>query len=131
MKTIAKIIVATVVATIALTAQAKEQELKCVNKAVSGATLKNFKNYGASTNSCGIKLLHAGDFKETYIVCTSDETEPTEYIVVMDPNKKCKMDFIASTNESSTPTFDSDEGLLKSIECSIDNGDNKLVCSKE
>jgi hypothetical protein len=133
MKTMFKFAIGTLILCSAFAAQAEtaDPSLKCVNKAVQQATLKNFKTYGASSNSCGVKLLHKGEFKETLIVCMSDETEPSEYIMVMDPNKSCKVDFISTTNESSTPTFDSNDGLLKSISCSIDNGEGKLSCTRQ
>lgn len=107
----------------------KKSELKCVNAAVKATVMHNHKTFKVGTSSCGIKLLHAGEHKETYIVCTSDETDPMEYITVMAKNKNCKAEYIDSTNEASTPSFDDDNGLLKSIECSIDFGDKKLACN--
>lgn len=118
------------ISTLSISALAADKtKLKCTDAAVKATVSKNYKTFKASTSSCGIKLLHAGSFKETYIVCTSDETDPMEYIAVMDKNKNCKADYISSTNEASTPTFDDNTGLLKSIECSIDFGDDKLVCN--
>lgn len=110
---------------------------KCADEAVKAAVSKNFKSFGASTSSCGIKALNIADHLETYMVCTSDETDPMEYIVVMqtaksnskgDIVKRCVPSFVGNSNDAKTPNFESEEGLLKSIECSIDNGDNKLIC---
>jgi hypothetical protein len=50
-----------------------------------------------------------------------------EYIVVM-TKQACKVDYVDSTNEAATPTFDSEDGLLKSIGCTIDEADGKLIC---
>ncbi len=105
------------------------QELKCADQAVKAATLNNFKRFNASTGSCGAKLLTAGDYLETYLVCVSDETEPSEWIVVMSKKgDKCKVKYADNQYDSETPNFESSEGLLKTVECSIDYGDNKLVC---
>lgn len=124
-----KLLLIGTILTFAFTLHAEEKKsLKCVNKAVIASVKHNFKSFGAGTGSCGIKLLHAGDFKETYIACTSDETDPMEYIVVMNSHKGCKTEYVGSTNEGSVPTFDSEDGLLNSISCSIDSGDKKLVC---
>lgn len=128
MKALFSVIAISMLSLSAVAAKDKTQ-LKCTDAAVKATVSKNYKTFKASTSSCGIKLLHAGEFKETYIVCTSDETDPMEYIAVMSKNKGCKADLISSTNEAQTPTFDDNTGLLKSIECSIDNGDDKLVCN--
>lgn len=106
------------------------QDLKCADEAVKAAILSNFKRFGASTGSCGAKLLTAGDYLETYLVCVSDETDPSEWVVVMDKKGKgCKVKHADSQYDSETPNFESSEGLLKTVECSIDYGDNaKLIC---
>lgn len=117
----------TLFSTVALSASAATSDLKCVDNAVKSTVRHNFKNFGVSTNSCGIKLLHAGTFKETFLVCTTDETDGMEYIVVME-KKACKAVHISSTNEGETPAFADNNGLLNSVECSIDEGDEKLVC---
>lgn len=108
---------------------AQKEELKCADIAVRTATKANFKRYGASTSSCGTKLLTAGDYLETYLVCITDETEPSEWVVVMSKKGNiCKVKFADNQYDSETPNFESSEGLLKTVECSIDYGDNKLVC---
>lgn len=105
------------------------QELKCADQAVKAATMSNFKQTNASTGSCGAKLLTAGDYLETYLVCVSDETDPSEWVVVMSKKGgKCKVKLADNQYDSETPNFESSEGLLKTIECSIDFGDTKLVC---
>jgi hypothetical protein len=116
---------------------AKDKSLQCIDTAVKAAVQTNYSNFGASTSSCGIKLLNKGNYSETYVVCTTDETDPMEYVVVVTPSsynqqtessETCKVKFVDSTSDASTPTFESEEGLLKSIACSIDNGDEKLIC---
>lgn len=108
------------------------QELKCADAAVKAATMNNFKRFGASTNSCGAKLLSAGDYLETYLVCVTDETDPSEWVVVMDKKAaKCKVKYADSQYDSQTPNFEhaDDLDLLKTVQCSIDYADNaKLIC---
>lgn len=109
---------------------AKKELLKCADEAVRTATMKNFERFGAATGSCGAKLLTAGDYSETYLVCVSDETDPSEWVVVMDKKTKkgCKAKYADSQYDSETPNFQSDEGLLKTVECSVDYSDSKLIC---
>ncbi|MES2800883.1 MAG: hypothetical protein V4654_00195 [Bdellovibrionota bacterium] len=106
------------------------QELQCADQAVKTATMKNFKRFGASTGSCGAKLLTAGAYSETYLVCVSDETDPSEWVIVMKKaNKGCHVKYADTQHDSETPNFESSEGLLKTVECSIDHADNaKLIC---
>lgn len=114
-----------------------ENQPKCAGEAVKAAVSKNFKSFGASTSSCGLKALNISEHLETYLACTSDETDPMEYIVVLKPTKtdskgkvvkKCATEYVGSSSDSETPNFESEDGLLKTIECSIDYGDNKLIC---
>ena len=112
-----------------------QDEAQCADHAVKAAVQKNYKQYNASTNSCGIKPLNVGEFLETYLVCVSDETDPTEYIVVIDPRGgKCKVKFLDSATESSTPNFDNSTLYIKDIEgaiqCSQDPADGILNCKK-
>lgn len=117
------------VISLTLTANAKNtNELKCADKAVMATVTKNFKSFSVSTNSCGIKLLNKGVFSETYIVCTTDETDTMEYITVMDKN--CKPLLVTSSNEGEAPAFENDKGLLDAVSCSIDEGSKKLNCHK-
>lgn len=104
-------------------------DLKCANEAVKAATASNFKRFGASTGSCGAKLLTAGDYSETYLVCVSDETDPSEWVVVMDKKaNKCKVKYADSQYDSQTPNFESNEGLLNTVECSADSEDKAVTC---
>lgn len=109
---------------------AQKQERKCADEAVRVATMNNFKRFGAATGSCGAKLLTAGAYSETYLVCVSDETDPSEWVVIMDKKTKkgCKAAYADSQYDSETPNFQSDEGLLKTVECSVDYSDSKLIC---
>ncbi len=103
---------------------------KCANQAVESAVTKNFKRFGASTNSCGATLLSAGEYRETYLVCVSDETDPSEWVVVIN-TVQCKVEYAGTQSESETPTFDSlnPAQLLKTQECSADQGlDGKVHC---
>lgn len=109
----------------------------CANEAVYAAVAKNYKTFEAGTSSCGVKALNLGNNLETYIVCTTDETDPMEYIVTVNPlkyvkdkdPKKCAVEYVSSSHESSTPTFESEVGLIKGAqECSIDYGDAEIKC---
>ena len=125
-----KALFATVFAlTVAQTTLAAQPELKCANQAVKAATANNFKRFGASTGSCGAKLLTAGEYLETYLVCVSDETDPSEWVVVMDKKaNKCKVKYADSQYDSQTPNFESNEGLLNTVECSADSEDKAVTC---
>ena len=68
----------TIAATLVATASANEGVPQCADFTVKAAVQKNFKTYGASTNSCGIKPLNIGEFLETFLVCVSDETESAD-----------------------------------------------------
>ncbi len=103
------------------------KDLSCADAAVKAATEKNLKRFGASTGSCGAKLLTSGDYSETYLVCVSDETDPSEWVVVMSTNKKdasCKVVYADAQYDSQAPNFESDDGLLDTVTCS---GDDKTV----
>lgn len=116
------------------------ENLKCADQAVRAATEKNFKRFGASTSSCGAKLLSAGNYLETYLVCVSDETDPSEWIVVTEVAKadrsgritrRCAVSFAEVQYDSSTPHFENsdDPDLLKTKECSADHGaEGRVVC---
>lgn len=117
------------------TASAKDGQPVCADETVKAAVQKNYKQYGASTNSCGIKPLNVGEFLETYLVCVSDETEPTEYIAVVEPrNGKCNVKFLAAATEASTPNFDTEtiyvRDIADAISCRQDPSDGILVCAK-
>lgn len=123
-----------------LTAYAKStQQTSCHDQAVIAAVKHNFKSFGAGTSSCGIKPVQISEQLETYAVCTSDETEPMEYLVVVEKNvwtqnkpvKKCVVQYIGNTYDSQTPSFEDETDLIQNaIGCSIDSGDKKLVCNK-
>jgi hypothetical protein len=109
----------------------------CANQAVYAAVEKNYKTFEAGTNSCGIKALHIGETLETYLVCTSDETDPMEYVVTVQPtkyndgkpNELCAVSYVEVSYDSETPDFDSDEGLIANTQnCKIDYGDDKVIC---
>lgn len=112
--------------------------MKCADRAVEAATTKNFKRFGASTNSCGAKLLSSGEYLETYLVCVSDETDPSEWVVVIqktvtDKQQRatgtCGVKYAEQQYDSSTPNFESADGLLKTVGCTADyGGDGKVHC---
>ncbi|RYZ67042.1 MAG: hypothetical protein EOP05_18275 [Proteobacteria bacterium] len=113
--------------------------LECANQAVEAAVSHNFKRFGASTNSCGAKLLTAGDYLETYLVCVSDENEPSEWVVAVRKtitNKKnevvgkCGVKFADAQYDSGTPNFnDGDTDLIPTWACTADyGGDGKVHC---
>lgn len=122
------------------TLSSETPKLECANQAVEAAVTRNFKRYGASTNSCGTKLLTAGDYLETYLVCVSDETDPSEWVVairkdVTNKNNevvgKCAVKFADAQTDSSTPHFnDGDTDLLATWVCTADHGDDgKVHCN--
>lgn len=121
---------------ISVSAFAEETKLECADKAVEVATTKNFKRFGANTGSCGAKLLASGETLETYLVCVSDETDPSEWVVVMDINVakgnkvvgKCGVLAAEQQFDSETPNFDSSNGILKTVECSMSDDDKKATC---
>lgn len=126
---LSKILGLVFVISLTITANAKSNnELKCADKAVMATVMKNFKSFSVSTNSCGIKLLNKGVFSETYIVCTTDETDTMEYVTVMDRN--CKTLLVTSSNQGEAPAFENDNGLLNAVSCSADEGSGKLSCRK-
>lgn len=88
---------------------------KCEDIAVKAAEKANYKLFGAETGSCGSKLLHLGDTVETYLVCITDETDPSEWVVavkrdVADKNgkvvKTCKVEYTGYAMDAATPNFD-------------------------
>jgi hypothetical protein len=105
-------------------------DLKCADKAVRAATEKNFKRFDASTNSCGAKLLTSGLYSETYLVCISDETDPSEWVVVVSKNAgKCIVKYVDSQYDSETPNFEDESGLLETVSCNAEYGsDEGVVC---
>lgn len=127
--------------TLSAAAFAKKSEApQCADQAVYAAVAKNYKSLDVSTSSCGVKALNVGSQLETYVVCTSDETDPMEYIVTVRPSKydvkkntskKCVVEYVSSASEGSTPSFESEDGLVKGAqECSVEYGDGKINCSK-
>lgn len=135
-------LILTVVALTSLTTFASKSSAtaktpNCANEAVYAAVAKNYKTFEAGTNSCGIKALNVGSNLETYIVCTTDETDPMEYIVTINPLKqvdgkpaaKCAVEYVAASHESATPTFESADGLIKDAQvCSIEYGEAVINC---
>lgn len=121
---------------VGVSAFAYDQKLECADKAVEAATVRNFRDHGANTGSCGAKLLAAGDYLETYLVCESDETDPSEWIVVVEKNVfknnklagKCGIVAVEAQYDSETPNFDSDDGVLKTKSCTMEDDDKKARC---
>lgn len=89
---------------------------KCETQAVAAAVKANKKKFGAETSDCGAKLLHLGDQLETYLVCVSDETDPSEWIVTVkrDVFSKrthkvvgtCDVEYTGYAVDASTPDFE-------------------------
>ena len=88
---------------------------KCGKQVEAAAAKADKKRFNAEANSCGSKLLHQGAELETYIVCVTDETDASEWIVTAQPevlNKKgevvgtCKVAYTGYAVEASTPDFD-------------------------
>lgn len=118
-------------------ATAKSYQPECHNEAVKAAVMSNYKKFGAGTNSCGLKALHLGEQLETYIACTSDETDPMEHIVVMEKVRsgrngkitgRCVVGFVDVLTDAQHPNFESEQGLIETVECTIDSSDEKLIC---
>lgn len=102
---------------ISFSASAKTEELtaKCQAVAEKAAEKANYKKFGAETSVCGSKVLHLGDQLETYLVCISDETDPSEWIVTVkrdvfnkdhDLVKNCKVEYTGYAVDAATPNFD-------------------------
>ena len=121
-----KLFLMAAVLTVATAAFASD-DLKCVDKAVREATLKNFTSFGAGSNSCGIKKLTSGPHLETYLVCVSDESESSEWVMAMDPSS-CKVRFAAAQEDAGTPNFDGEEDLLKAVSCTVYDSKKDLKC---
>lgn len=106
------------------------ETLKCADAAVKAAMESNYKSFHNSGGTCGAKLLTAGDYTETYLVCVSDETDPSEYVVNM-KRDGCKVQFADAQHDSQSPHFEDDKGLLKTKECSVSDdgkGKAKVIC---
>lgn len=114
-------------------------ELKCANEAIKKVVQENYNSFEVGTNSCGAKVVYSTATTEAYAVCTSDETESSEYLIVFsqktDKDTKittpCEVQSITYTSGPETPSFDEGSaGEIKStIECSIDDGGEELSCS--
>lgn len=97
-------------------AKGNDLKPKCASVAQEKAVAANQKTFGAETSGCGTKLLHLGDQLETYLVCVSDETDPSEWIVVVKRdvvNKKsskiigsCDVEYTGYAVDAATPDFD-------------------------
>jgi hypothetical protein len=97
---------------------AMNRDLKpmCEQVAQDAAVKANKKMFGAETGPCGIKILHLGDQLETYLACVSDETDPSEWVVVVKRqvfDKKtrkltgtCKVQYSGYAVDAATPDFD-------------------------
>lgn len=120
-------------------ASAEKPVLECANEAVKVATARNHKRYDVSTNSCGAKLLSIGDHLETYLVCLTDETEPSEWVVVMKKKetneknevvRKCAPKFADAQTDVRNPNFDdeNDPALLKVWTCHAEFGVKGVTC---
>jgi hypothetical protein len=132
MKKFALILLTTLVSCFAFA----EPQLECANTAVEAATVKNFRTHGANTQSCGAKLLTAGESLETYLVCVSDETDPSEWVVVIQKavfkkNKlvqTCGVLTAEAQYDSQTPNFEDDQVLLETVKCEMADDDKKATC---
>ncbi len=72
----------------------KANALKAINK------YPGFNGDSKETRSVyRYKTLNASNFLETYIVGASDEVEPSDFILVVDPNKNCAIKFIGVAND--------------------------------
>jgi hypothetical protein len=46
------------------------------------------------------KILNISSLLETYIVAASDEVEPSDWIVVVNPNRSCELKYIGLANDA-------------------------------
>ena len=120
-------------------ATGKAEALRCANEAVAAATAKNFAQTHAGSNSCGAKLLNAGPFLETYLVCITDESDGSEWVVSMVPQKEdknakitrsCVVEFAENSVDDGNPNFseENDPKLLKVQSCDREEG-SKMKCT--
>jgi hypothetical protein len=105
----------------------------CSNEAVKTAVSRNFERFGAATSSCGAKLLAQGRYLSTYLVCVTDETDPSEWVVVMSPagEGNCAVEFADVQYDSESPNFSRDnKDLLPVWTCEADAGfkDGEVIC---
>lgn len=83
----------------------------CNLTAQSAAVQENYRATGAESSGCGTQLLYKGDLTETFLVCVSDETEPSEWIVTIKTSFSkptrvaCEVEAISKANDSSAPSF--------------------------
>lgn len=87
----------------------------CTDKAVDYAVSANQERTNAQSTACGAKLLSSGDYIETFLVCVTDETDPSEWIVIVekeelnhgDPTgETCLLQYAGAQFDNRTPTFD-------------------------
>lgn len=91
-----------------------DDALQCQAVAEKAAVKADTRIFGAEANSCGSKLLHAGRYLETYLVCASDETDPSEWIVVVRKYEsknghvtgRCVVKHVDYTYDDETPDFE-------------------------
>ena len=94
----------------ATAAQASARD--CSEEAQAAAVAANKRMHGAESGECGARLLHRGDQKETWLVCVSDETDPSEWVVVTRNGSKaahearCSIAYAGNVYDSTTPDFE-------------------------
>ena len=102
-------------AQVSMAAPKSELKAECQAVVEEAAAKADTKMFGAEAGGCGSKLLHLGDQLETYLVCVSDETDPSEWIVtvqrhVSDKNgkivKRCQVKYTGYAVDAATPDFE-------------------------
>ncbi len=89
---------------------------ECSKVAEEVAAKADKAKFGAEASSCGSKLLNKGSELETYLVCVSDETDPSEWIVVVEPKvinrnsgnvlATCQVRYKGYATDAASPNFD-------------------------
>jgi hypothetical protein len=96
----------TLALTVFVSAQAFAAEVDCSRAAEKGALKAARIAWGmdnAETASVvGSKILFKGPFLQTFVVGLSDEVEPSDWIVVLDPQARCKVKFAGAADEGSS-----------------------------
>jgi hypothetical protein len=90
----------------AFSTQAKNLEMACLGKAISKV---NAHHTLAEGSAYAVKILHDGNFGASLLVGHSDETDPTDYLVVIDKSKDCKVISMTVADESGDVNQYSDE----------------------
>ena len=82
----------------AINIQASELNLECLGEVISKV---NQQHTLAEGSAYAVRILHTGEFNSVVLVGHSDETDPTDYLVIVNhQNSACKVGSIAVASEA-------------------------------